>query len=475
MYLTRTVCASLGFMQRVAIYARISLDRDEAEDGVKRQLVACRRLADRLGADQVAEYVDNSVSAYSGAIRPEFERLLVDLAAGRHDVLVCWHVDRLYRSPADLERIIDAIGTVEVATVESGQLDLGTSAGRMVARILGSVSRQESEHHAERRRAANAERRQSGAWRKEGSRPFGFNGDGSHRQPEAVMIKQAITDILAGTSIHEIARRWNATGVTTVRGVRWTNLHVRRVLTNPRLAALVAHKGDIVGTGTWEPIVDETIWHGLRALLTDPSRRSGLAFGRAHLLSGIALCAVCGKPLYGRYAHGRNRAAVYTCPDSHVGRAAPPLDELITTLTLDYLQREGIARDLQNHHADVTELETRRTALQTTKGQLASLLRKGVLSVEDVERDAAEIQSELDEIARALAGNVIVHPAMQFLDPDDDRTVGERWESAGIDAKAAVIAACMTIKVRPASPGARKFDPALIDVTPKRTSFLATP
>lgn len=460
-------------MKRVGIYARISFDKDVTKAGVDRQLGACRELAAGLGADQVAEYVDNSISAYSGAIRPEFERLLVDLAAGRHDVLVCWDTDRLYRAPQDLERLIDIIGDrvvkVDVATVNSGHIDLTTSSGRMVARMLAVTSRGESEHHAERRRAANASRRQAGAWRKEGSRPFGFNADGTHRRPEAVMIRQAITDILSGTSIHEIARRWNATGVLTVRNVAWTNLHVRRVLNNPRVAALVAHKGEIVGTGTWAPIVDETIWRGLQALLTDPSRQPSLSFKRTHLLSGVALCSVCDRPLYGRYPHGRNRAPVYACPDSHVGRAAPALDQLITELTLDYLAQEGIAKDLQNDDTDVTELETRRAALQTTKGQLATLLRKGILSVEDVERDAAEIQAELDDIGRALAGNVIAHPAMQFLDDDDDdRTIPERWEAASVDSRAALIGACMTIKVHPASPGARRFDPDLIEIAWKR-------
>lgn len=459
-------------MKRVAIYARVSFDKDQSKAGVDRQLVACREMTETLGADQVAEYVDNSISAYSGAIRPEFERLLADLAAGRHDVLTCWDTDRLYRAPQDLERLIDIIGDrvvkVGVATVNSGHIDLTTSSGRMVARMLAVTSRGESEHHAERRRAANSARRQAGAWRKEGSRPFGFNGDGTHREPEATMIRTAVTDILAGTSIHEIARRWNASGILTVRGVVWTNLHVRRVLTNPRVAALVAHKGEIIGAGSWDPIVDETIWRGLQALLTDPSRGPGLSWKRAHLLSGIALCGVCEKPLYGRYAHGKSRTPVYACRDSHVGRTMPQLDELITTLTLEYLAREGIAKDLQNDDTDLTELETRRTALQKTKGQLAALLRRGVLSVEDVERDAAEIQSELDDIGRALAGNVIVHPAMQFLDADDDRTLQERWDAASVDSKAATIGACMTIKVNPASPGSRKFNPNLIDIKWKR-------
>lgn len=426
----------------VAIYCRISLDAAETAAGVERQLEACRELA----SGDVVEYVDNSISAYSGAVRPEFERLLTDLSNGRHDTLVCWHVDRLYRSLPDLERIIDAIGTTKVVTVNSGDLDLSTSAGRMVARILGSVSRQESEHHAERRRAANHKRRLAGKWRKEGSRPFGFNGDGTHRQPEAEMIHDATRDILAGVSVHAIARRWNASGVQTVRGKPWSNLHVRRVLSNPRLAALIVHKGEEVGVGEWVPIVDVTLWRALQALFA--GRAHALAFERRHLLSGVALCGTCGKPLYASYAHGRERPATYVCRDSHVGRSAPPLDKMIETLMVEYLSTQGVEGELD---ADTGELEERRAALLTTRKQLSGLLLKGLLTEEDVANEALSIKREIEQIDLQLADRK----------PVLEGSLMERWASAGVEGRSALIDMLLWIVVYPSGP-TRGFDPSLV-------------
>ena len=46
-----------------AIYARISRDREGAGLGVERQEADCRALAERLGWDVVAVYVDNDISA----------------------------------------------------------------------------------------------------------------------------------------------------------------------------------------------------------------------------------------------------------------------------------------------------------------------------------------------------------------------------------------------------------------------------
>ena len=74
--------------------------------------------------------------------------MLEAMKDGELDALLCWHTDRLYRNMKDLERVIEVADAnrIEIRTVQGGTLDLSTSAGRMVARILGSVARQESEH-----------------------------------------------------------------------------------------------------------------------------------------------------------------------------------------------------------------------------------------------------------------------------------------------------------------------------------------
>src|SRR5215217_396901 len=94
---------------RAAIYARQSLDRTGEGMAVMRQLAECRDLAKRNGWKVAEEFVDNDVSASSRKPRPEWTRLLADLEAGRYDVLVCWHTDRLYR------RLRDLVDVVEIA------------------------------------------------------------------------------------------------------------------------------------------------------------------------------------------------------------------------------------------------------------------------------------------------------------------------------------------------------------------------
>ena len=63
-----------------------------------------------------------------------------------------------------MERFIEVSDRgVQIRTVNGGDLDLGKATGKAIARILGSVSRMESEHKAERQRRANMQRAQAGA------------------------------------------------------------------------------------------------------------------------------------------------------------------------------------------------------------------------------------------------------------------------------------------------------------------------
>jgi site-specific DNA recombinase len=461
----------------VAIYTRISEDSKGEQAGVERQLKGCRELAKKLGQEVAAPFSDNDTSAYDGKIRPDFEKLLGAMAKGEFSVLIVWHVDRLYRSMKDLERIIEAAeaGGVQIQTVNSGTLDLSTSAGRMVSRILGSVARQESEHHAERRRAANKERALAGEWRKEGSRPFGYDNTGTPLEPEASMLRQAARDVLSGKSLHSIARDWNTAGVLTVRGVKWTNLHVRRVLTNPRIAALRVHRGEIVGSGIWEPILDETTWRGLRALLSDSGRKNLVSFERKYMLSGVSRCGVCKHPLYASFPHGRNRAMVYVCrqPGSHVGRNGAALDDFVERIVVGHLQEHGVGKDLRQaeNNVDLDALRTERDALVATKDQLATLLRKKVLDMAGVERESAILTAQIHEIDKKLADAVAVSPVAALLAYDEDpaeladsEKLIQRWQAATPDRKGKIATSLFDVVVNPTRQGTRTFDPNSIDI-----------
>src|SRR4051794_14898011 len=126
---------------RAIIYARQSLDRTGEGAAIDRQIHDCRRLAESRGWDVVEVLTDNDLSASNGKPRPAYSRLLAAMRSGAVEHIVVWHVDRLTRRLIDLEEVIgicEATG-VRLSTV-TGDLDLSTDTGRMLARILASVA-----------------------------------------------------------------------------------------------------------------------------------------------------------------------------------------------------------------------------------------------------------------------------------------------------------------------------------------------
>lgn len=226
---------------RAAIYCRISLDRSGEGLGVGRQLTECRELAERRGWGVVEPaYQDNDQSAYQRTRpRQDFERLLRDIEDGSVDGLIAWHLDRLLRRVSDLQRLLDLIARrpgFPVAFVSSGDLDLSTPSGILLANILASVAQNESQHKAARVAAARKQEAHSG--RAHTALGYGYNPDGTINPGEAEVVKRVATWLLEDRlSLLGCARQLNADEVPTPSAGVWSSRHVEKML---RLNAIPA-------------------------------------------------------------------------------------------------------------------------------------------------------------------------------------------------------------------------------------------
>ena len=455
---------------RAAIYTRISADQTGRGLGVARQLSDCEALAERLGWNVSKRFSDNDISAYSGKTRPGFEAMLEAMKDGEVDALLCWHTDRLYRNMKDLERVIEIADAnrVEIRTVQGGTLDLSTSAGRMVARILGSVARQESEHSSERRKRANAQKAASGQWTS-ARRPFGYTTTGEPQEPEATAVRNAVRDVLAGKSVRAVAREWNAAGLaTTGKAAQWRSPMVRRVLMNPRYAALVVHQGKIVGPGDWTALIDEDTHHGIVAYLNDPSRSNKAGFERLYQGSGIYRCGVCGEPLTGWKPSG-NKGRAYICPSWHVRRQGEALDNYVTAIIIGRLAQPDAAalcNALQSADGvDVGALHTQKAALQARMDDLAGLFAEGSINAAQLKRGTAELSNALDSCDQELAATTQGNPVAGFLGTvASSDQLEQRWTEISPDIRSQVIDQLITVTINKSPQGLRRFAPEYVEI-----------
>lgn len=458
---------------RAAIYVRQSLDKSGDGAAVDRQLVDCEELAERNGWTVDRVYRDNDVSATNGE-RPAWNELLVDLDRGAYDVLVCWHTDRLYRRVRDLVELVEIAErrALRIASVRSGDLDLSTPAGRMVAGMLGHTARYEVEQKGARQVAANRARARQGVvlWTR---RPFGFDRDGHDVtivQSEAAEIRAAAGALLAGATLSAVASDLNSRRIRTSLGGSWTIKTLKQVLLNPRVAGRVVYRGEDMGMQGAE-ILDPATYDRLHALLTDPRRKNAPSTAVKHFLSGVVRCGRDGCDLEPMLftTGGGDRTPVYRCRNCYMTRHRDRVDEVVRAAVVGRLSRPDAA-DLFAPDVDVAALRSRAAELRDRRDGLAALLAEGLLGADAVRTQARKLGAELDDLERQIAAALGSSPVQQLVDAED---VADRFGALPLLQAREVVRTLCDVAILPAGKGVR-FNPEQVRINWKGGSAVAS-
>jgi site-specific DNA recombinase len=458
---------------RAALYFRQSLD---VQEGIDRQRTRCRALAQARGWSVVDEYTDNDVSASKArGDATAWARMLTDATAKKFDVVVAVDLDRLVRTVRDLITLTET--GAKVLTVD-GEIDLTTADGEFRGTMLAGIARFEARRKGERQKRANSARAAAGK-RSGGRRPFGYEQDGRTIRPvEAVAVREGYAALLAGVPLAEIARTWNAQGLFTgqmrYKGLRdennkpvepspWVANSVRLVLMNPRYMGRRAHLGEIMTEpAEWPALVTEETWRAAGATLTNPARYSGKVNGR-FLLSGIALCGVCGATVH---AGGGARLGIraYRCSGSmgHFSRMAEPVEEYVGAVIAARLSRPD-ARDLlsDNTRPDVAALRDAANGMRKRLDALAVDFADGSLTASQLRAATERLRERLETTESLLsdAGRVdILGPLLAAHD------IGAAWKLLTVARQRAILATLARVTVHPPGRGTRTFRPETVAI-----------
>ena len=427
-------------------YARISKDREGNLLGVARQERACRKLADQRGWTVVDTYTDDDLTAYTGKPRPEYDRMLWDIMAGRLRAIVAWDPDRLYRRMIELEALVTMLEAhpVEVACVMAGDIDLSTAHGRLQARIAASVARHESEHKAERLRAKHEELAERGRW-SGGPRPYGYRpaGDGDLKviPEEAHVVRELAARVLAGESLHSLCRDLEAREVPTARGARWRPATLSSVLRSPLIAGQRRWHGEGAVKAVWAPIIDPATSAQLRAAL-DPKRPRG-ATPRVNWLAGLLVCGECHKTLRGmRRDNGKRR---FACPPgpSHSGCGrievnAEPVETYMAELLFAMIDTPALAARRERQARQRNRVDSP-SLLEDELAELAAMRGRGELTTAEWRAARAPLLARIEAARTEQVGA----QRAQLIGIYQARDGGLRaaWESLNLDQRQAIAAA----------------------------------
>ncbi|MFE4311535.1 recombinase family protein [Streptomyces sp. NPDC056891] len=476
--LRSAVDVAAGGRPRAVIYCRISQDRTGAGLGVDRQRIDCEALAARNDWDVVEVYVDNDVSAYSGKKRKDYERMLADLATGVATIVIVWHTDRLHRSPTELEKYIDLCEKrgVSTYTVQAGQLDLATPSGRMTARILGAVARQESEHKGHRVARARMQKAIAGEWGG-GIRPFGWGlptGEtrttvdketGEEIEVPVLDMNKAVPEeaaaleyghdlLLSGQSLRAWIRWLADKGLVTARGKAIGAVEGRDMLLRPRNAGIAVYKGEEVGTGLWDRIVSVEKHRAVVAILKDPTRRTSPGATPKWFGSLIYECPHpgCDKTLRVTKG-GRARLPGYRCADNHGGaRSVERLDEYIEDAIIERLSRPDAADLLQPspEGIDVAALQRESEEIRRRLTDLAALFGSGQIDMVQFAQGSDTARAQLEGVNQQLARSAIQDPLVSLVGVPDVRAA---WKGLVLEQRRNVLRTLMRVRVHKSRPG----------------------
>ncbi|MEY3695390.1 MAG: hypothetical protein RL083_1215 [Pseudomonadota bacterium] len=123
--------------KRIALYARVSTDKQTVEN----QLIELRSLCERLGYSIVQEYTDNGISGAKGRNdRPALDAMLKAATQRKFDMVMCWSIDRLGRSLQNLVEILNELQALGIDLYFQQQgMDTSTPSGRMIFSVFGAI------------------------------------------------------------------------------------------------------------------------------------------------------------------------------------------------------------------------------------------------------------------------------------------------------------------------------------------------
>jgi site-specific DNA recombinase len=408
-------------------------------------------------------FSDTGIAAANGDVRPVYGSLRDAVAHGEIGHL--WGVEqsRLERQEIGwfvLAAELAEAGIGEVHTDRDGIVCVGDGAAGIKAVLAaGEVRRL-------RRRVNDALDALAAEGRPPGGRHVGYRRVDGNLEPipeVAEQIRLAAERVLAGWSLEAIARDFAAKGIPTAKGGRWTHDNVKRALTAPTIAGMRQHRGKVIGRGNWEPILDETTWRQLCAHLDGPKHRPA----RKYLLSGIAVCGRCGHGLTGRIQGGRSgKRPIYFCQTTtggcgRLGVNAEPLEEHVVDQLFDALNRDEFWSTLaeDDHEARRAELTRELEGIEQQHVELAQRWAKGELPAAAWDAARAGLDTRKAELTSELAS---VPAPLTVMDP---ALIQAGWGAMILDERRSILDIFVAnIRVMPAKPGAKVFDPARVHI-----------
>ena len=321
---------------KVAIYARVSSERQDIDLSISAQLKALRQYASRDSHTVVKEYIDEAESGRS-IDRPGFKQMIV---AARQkpapfEAILVWKLSRFARNREDSIIYKSLLRKQGIQVISINEPVEDTPSGRLLEGIIEVIDEFYSANLSQdvlRGMRENAGR----GFCNGGRAPYGYIRvkvqDGATSRTKlgpdpktAPIVQRIFRECLVGKGLKAITRGLNADALASSTGKKWGTTSIEKIVHNeaytgalvwgkrPRTQGAKNRFAPLRIEDAWAPLIDQTVFAQVQSKLAARAPRAihPREVDSPYLLSGIMRCGKCGAAMVGH--RGGYRYHYYMC------------------------------------------------------------------------------------------------------------------------------------------------------------------
>ena len=399
------------------IYMRVSTE-DQAREGFslpeqKERLEAyCKFNNYKI----VEYYTDAGISAKTGNHRPEYDRMLEDGKQGKINMIIALKLDRITRSTRDWETLMDYLEkyNINIAFVND-DINTTTANGKMVSRIMMSVSQNEIERTSERTIIGLEGAIKQGHI--PARAPLGYKHIDKKLVPDP-LTKDIVVRIynlyFEGLTYNTIAKLFNKEKVCGK--ANWKDTSILKIITN------VIYKGDYIqGKTTRNPryfedvvesIVSKELWDSCQ--VQKKKNQRNYMRSQTYIFLQKLKCPKCGRILAGGASHKIKADKwyyYYRCEKCRGNIREHEIEDSIKELLSDIFEYDSVVNEfflpvLQNKiHNPKKDFEKEITNLNNKKIRIRKAYIDELFTEEEYKEETNIIENKIKDLKKKILEN----------------------------------------------------------------------
>ncbi len=388
-------------MKRVFLYVRVSTE-EQALHGlsIEAQTAALHEWAKQNGHKVVDTYIDAGISARKPATkRPELQRLLGDVRAGKGDLIAFTKLDRWFRSLPEYYKVQEELERYHIdwKTIHE-DYDTSNASGRLKINIMLSVAQDEADRTSERIKAINDMKRKK-LEPLTGDCPAGYKIEG----------KKYIKDPAKEKAVSGFFSIFLATGSVS-KAMEYTNdqcgLRITYRVADRMLRNTAYYGRYFDADGMTPPYITKEQYDKIQSMRRHLARKTKK--NRVYIFSGIICCGECGHRMGGR-VNTAQETFFYNCTSHYMSASNCKNRANITQSKIEAFIVEHIKEDIEQWKIESLrrfaanskrDYKNEIDLLQYKLKKLKDLFLNDLITIEEFKADKSTFEQKITELTK---------------------------------------------------------------------------